>query len=194
MLCSGRLHMYEGYSNAECLQLISILHGLGVASVVITNAAGGLHWKYKVGDIAMVTDTIDFTFASQPAVSQSHQCTDAWAASKDFQQRIMDLCALRGIPLHSGTYCQVSGPSYETRAEIRMLRKIGADLVGMSTVRELRLATSLGMRAVAFSMVTNTLTDTVQRSVTHEEVLDVAFQAGSSLNRIIGCCLELEHA
>lgn len=185
VVCSGRLHMYEGHNHGACMQLVTILHALGLKTLIITNAAGGLHWRYRAGDIALITDTIDMTFAREhlPLAGLKRETSDS--RSRQLMNTVIEQCALQNLDLETGTYCQVSGPSYETRAEIRMLRRIGADLVGMSTVRELRHAHALGMRAIGYSMVTNTLSDSVHRLVTHDEVLDVAAMAGTYLNSIL---------
>lgn len=192
LVCSGRLHAYEGYEHSPCMQLVDLMHGLGVKTVIITNAAGGLHWRYSPGDIALITDTIDLTFLGStkhefPATSKA-----CLIAENDLHTSVMEACALQHLALETGTYCQVLGPSYETRAEIRMLRRLGADLVGMSTVREQRHAQRLGMMTLAFSMITNTLSDTMQRSVTHDEVLDVASTSGQHLSKIITSLLSQE--
>ncbi len=185
LVCSGRLHAYEGYEHTSCMQLIDFMHALGVMTVIITNAAGGLHWRYSPGDIALITDTIDLTFLGStlhgyPAIPEACLPSD-----NGLHASVLDVCSKQHLALETGTYCQVLGPSYETRAEIRMLRRLGADLVGMSTVREQRHARSLGIATLAFSMVTNTLSDSIQRSVTHDEVLDVASCAGQHLSSII---------
>lgn len=187
VVCSGRIHAYEGYSDSHCLQLVDLLSGIGVSTVIITNAAGGLHWRYHPGDVALITDMIDLTFLGPQPTSGIH--ANAMEQSLRMQDLIMDGCARNGLALETGTYCQLTGPSYETRAEIKMLRKLGADLVGMSTVREIRYAQSLGIVATAFSMITNTLSETIHRSVTHAEVLDVAAAAGNHLSRIIDVTL-----
>jgi purine-nucleoside phosphorylase len=172
------------------MQLIALMHAIGVTTLVITNAAGGLHWRYSAGDIALITDTIDFTFLPGPS-SSLYAIEPLLANNAVTAQSVLEHCSSNHLSLESGTYCQVLGPSYETRAEIRMLRKLGADLVGMSTARELRLAGRLGMNAIGFSMVTNTLTDSQSRSVTHNEVLDVASAAGTHLSSIIDATIRL---
>ena len=192
LVCSGRLHAYEGHEHTSCMQLIDLLHAAGIRTVIITNAAGGLHWRYVPGDIALITDTIDLTFLGSTRHGYTSVPDPCLLVDHDLQTSILETCAQQHIALETGTYCQVLGPSYETRAEIRMLRRLGADLVGMSTVREQRHARSLGMATLAFSMVTNTLSDTMQRSVTHDEVLDVASSAGHHLSTIITTLLTQE--
>jgi len=186
VVCSGRIHAYEGHSDVQCLQLIDVLTCLGVTSVIITNAAGGLHWRYQPGDVALITDTIDLTFLGPQPTSRNNPSIQRSPLLRD---SILESCARNGLALETGTYCQLTGPSYETRAEIKMLRRLGADLVGMSTVREIRYAQSLGHNVAAFSMITNTLSETIQRSVSHAEVLDVAGSASNHLTRIIDTTL-----
>ena len=192
IVCSGRFHQNEGYADNVCMQLVLMLCRLGVRRLIITNAAGGLHWRYRVGDIALITDTIDFTFRHQLLAARELASNDVRGNNQQTYKAIIERCTRAGIDLETGTYCQLAGPSYETRAEIRMLRTIGAELVGMSTVRELRYAESLGISTTAFSMVTNTLTDAQMRSVSHGEVLEVAERAAERLTAIINCCLEME--
>jgi len=190
VLCSGRLHPYEGHSEAQCMQLVTLMRALGITTLIITNAAGGLHWRYSPGDIALITDTIDLTFLPGYRHDLFSDGTPFNRTAFDATS-VLERCSAMHLALETGTYCQVLGPNYETRAEIRMLRKLGADLVGMSTARELRMARRLGINAVGFSMVTNTLTDSHRRSVTHSEVLDVATAAGTHLSSIIDTTIQV---
>lgn len=192
LVCSGRLHAYEGHGHSSCMQLIDFMHALGIKTVVITNASGGLHWRYTPGDIALITDTIDLTFLGSTKHGYPALPAACLPFDDELHRSVMQTCAMQQLALETGTYCQVLGPSYETRAEIRMLRRLGADLVGMSTVREQRHAQSLGMTTIALSMVTNTLSDTIQRSVTHDEVLDVASTASQHMSTIISTLLTQE--
>lgn len=189
VVCSGRLHLYEGYAENVCMQLVYLMHDLQVSLLMITNAAGGLHWRYKPGDIALITDSIDLTFMGPQPYSLSH--STSISQDEISYVELLQTCAHANLPIQSGTYCQVTGPNYETRAECRMLRRIGAELVGMSTVREMRLARQLGLKTLAFSMITNTLSDTVRRCVTHDEVLDIATLSRSTLTRLLDKCITL---
>jgi purine-nucleoside phosphorylase len=190
VLCSGRLHPYEGHTETQCMQLVTLMHAIGVTTLIITNAAGGLNWRYSAGDIALITDTIDLTFLAMPS-SGVYSDTPLFPGNTLDVESLLEHCCSKHLALETGTYCQVLGPNYETRAEIRMLRKLGADLVGMSTAREMRLARRLGINAIGFSMVTNTLTDSQRRSVTHSEVLDVASAAGARLGSIIDATIHV---
>jgi purine-nucleoside phosphorylase len=156
---------------------------LGVRSHILTNACGGLHPTLRVGDIVVVTDTVNWTsrtISTGTHGSGTHAVVDAaWAA--DLTER----CWTRGRAVRNGTYVQVTGPSYETRAEIRMFRRIGADVIGMSTAVEAAWAARIGAHVAVISLVTNTLTDAEQRLVSHDEVIEASRSARPALLEVL---------
>lgn len=185
LLCSGRFHLYEGHSRQTSLMLIDVAHRLGISRAVIMNAVGALNSKLRVGQIVTPIDLLEMfipagTTGRAPGVIQEHS---------DWLHRCTQRCLQHGIVLTPATYVQVLGPSYETRAEARMLRRIGADVVGMSTATEAHRARELGMDVVVLSLVTNVLTDSSEHAVTHAEVIEAARNASRRLSDAIEHCV-----
>lgn len=184
LVFTGRCHLYEGRPISDVLAQIDVIASLGISSVVITNATGGLHPMLRVGDIALASDIIDLTFAPLSAPFQRPGGID-----EQWRRATRTEALLRGSATAEGVLVQVTGPSYETRAEIGMLRRMGADLVGMSTVVEAKRAHTLGLRTLVCSMVTNVLSDTIHRTVTHDDVLDAAGLAMASMSTVLGAAV-----
>lgn len=189
-LFTGRVHLYEGHTASVVAQQLALMNLLGCSSVVLTNASGGLNPARTVGDVVIVSDIINWTFRSisrQPLQGHRPSSTvldDRW------QHAILSASTREGVQLNRGMFVQMLGPSYETRAEIRMLRKCGADLVGMSSGVEARWASSIGMRVAMISLVTNTLTDTTVRTVSHDEVLEAGRIAEARVCMAVRCAIE----
>lgn len=178
----GRAHFYEGYSMQEVTFPIRVMHFLGIHTVILTNAAGGINPQYRVGDLMLIEDHINLPgmVGANPLLGPNDDSIGerfvglAQAYDRSLRKIAQDIAQQHDIPLHTGVYCAVSGPSFETPAEIRMLRTIGADTVGMSTVHEVLVARHAGMRVMACSGVTNeaiTAVDT-EFETNHEEVLE----------------------
>ena len=187
---AGRSHLYEGYSPAQVTLGVRVLHGLGVKSIVFTNAAGGINLSYGQGALVLISDHINLQ-GSNPLIGPNDDSlgprfpdmSDAYSAEcRAIAHRVADEL---GIPLADGVYAAVSGPSYETPAEIRYLRTIGADLVGMSTVPEVIVANHLGLRAVAISCVTNMAAGILPQKINHEEVLETGRKVRDTLVRFL---------
>jgi purine-nucleoside phosphorylase len=176
IVLSGRTHAYEGYSQREVTILIRACIGLGVETLVLTNASGGLNPAFDAGDVMLINDTINLS-GDNPLTGPNLETlgprfvpmTDAWDG--DLRRLAREAARRAGVELREGVYIMLSGPNYETRAEMRMLRVIGGDAVGMSTVPELLVARHAGARVLGFSLVTNKATEDVDHEVTHEEVL-----------------------
>jgi purine-nucleoside phosphorylase len=176
IVLSGRTHAYEGYSQREVTILMRACIALGARTLVLTNASGGLNPAFDAGDVMLINDTINLS-GDNPLVGPNLEqlgprfvpMTDAWDA--DLRRLARDAAARAGLELREGVYIMLSGPNYETRAEMRMLRIIGGDAVGMSTVPEVLVARHAGARVLGFSLVTNKATEDVDHEVTHEEVL-----------------------
>jgi purine-nucleoside phosphorylase len=178
LVLSGRAHAYEGYSQREVTILLRACLMLGVTTVVLTNASGGLNPDFDPGDVMLIRDTINLSGDNPlfgPNLSNLGQrfvpMTDAFDAGLRTAAR--DAAQRAGIGLREGVYIMLSGPNYETRAEMRMLRTLGGDAVGMSTVPEVLVARHAGARVLAFSLVTNKATEDIDHEVTHEEVLEM---------------------
>jgi purine-nucleoside phosphorylase len=184
LVFTGRTHLYEGRGADAATAQIDLIAGLGIRRVIVTNAVGGLHPSGSVGDIALPDDVIDLTFSPWHHAAPMRTSIDhTWWA------RTRAIALAQGIATTTGTLVQVSGPSYETRAEIRMLRRMGADLVGMSTAIEVKRACALSMRALVCSMVTNVLTDTERRTVTHDDVLGAAERSVHAMSSVIAAAV-----
>lgn len=178
----GRAHFYEGYSMQEITFPIRVMKELGIGTVILSNAAGGINPAYRVGDVMLIEDHINFPgmVGANPLMGPNDESLGerfvglAQAYDKELRQVAIEVAQEHAIPLHSGVYCALSGPSFETPAEIRMLRMLGADTVGMSTAHEVLVARHAGMRVMACSGVTNVAIDSVdsQFETNHEEVLE----------------------
>ncbi len=177
----GRAHFYEGYHMQEVTFPIRVMHALGIDTLILTNAAGGINPAYDVGDVMLIEDHINIPgmVGANPLMGPNDdEIGERFVGLAQTYDRELRRLALRvasdqGIRLHSGVYCALSGPSFETPAEIRMLRTLGADTVGMSTVHEVLVARHAGMRVMACSGVTNKAIDVIdsQFETNHVEVL-----------------------
>jgi len=189
----GRLHVYEGHSVEKATYPIRLLSGLGVQRLVITNAAGGIHPDNVPGTLMWITDHIAFAFRQVPtSTTTSGRPTDADRHPYDLSwtKRAQKLADSMDIPTRSGTYLWTLGPSYETKAEIRMFATMGADAVGMSTVPEVIVARGLGMRVIGISTITNFAAGLGQETLDHQEVLEVGRQVRNDLQRLIVAIVE----
>lgn len=173
----GRVHLYEGYTAHQVAFPVRVLARLGVRAVVATNAAGGINADYGKGALVVLRDHINLqgqnplTGANDERLGLRHpDMTDAYSAQ--FRQLALDEAQQIGVEAHEGVYAAVAGPSFETPAEIRFLRTIGADLVGMSTVPEVIAARHLGVEVLAISCVTNMAAGMTGEKITAEEVLE----------------------
>lgn len=181
-LLAGRFHTYEGYSPEEIVFPIRVLKLLGVRTLFLSNAAGSVNPGYRVGDIVVIRDHISF-FMPNPLLGRNWpelgprfvDMSDAYDAGLRERARIIALA--QGFELHEGVYTAVTGPTYETPAEYRMLYTLGADLVGMSTIAETIAARHLGMRVFALSVVTDLGYPEQPHPITHDQVLQAAKEA-----------------
>ncbi|MGC9371952.1 MAG: purine-nucleoside phosphorylase [Thermovirgaceae bacterium] len=186
----GRLHYYEGYSMADVTFPVRVLGEWGVENYIATNASGGINHGFRPGDIVLVHDHINF-LGENPLRGANE---DDWGPrfpdmSAVYDEGLMETaerCASRtGIQLRRGIYIAFGGPSFETPAEIRMARQMGADAVGMSTVPEVIVARHMGMRVCVFSCVANYAAGMTGKSLSHEEVLDAMQKTSGRLVRLL---------
>lgn len=178
----GRAHFYEGYTPQQITFPIRIMRLLGVQTVILTNAAGGLNKAWNVGDLMLIVDHINFMgmAGTNPLIGPNDDTfgprfpnmTDAYDRALRLLAR--QVAQENGLPLREGVYVGLAGPTFETPAEVRMLRVIGGDAVGMSTVQEVLVARHMGMRVMACSGITNIAVDTIDSDMetNHEEVLE----------------------
>lgn len=190
---AGRAHLYEGYTAHQAVYGIRTLRELGVESIILTNAAGGINRNYKPGDLVLISDHINLLgqnpLSGPNDVSLGPRFPDmSEAYDKSFRAIARTAGAQMGLTLAEGVYVAVPGPSYETPAEIRYMRTIGADLVGMSTVPETLAANHMGMKVLGISCVTNHAAGVIDQKLNHSEVLEVGERMKSTL---IGLLREL---
>ena len=175
---AGRVHLYEGYTAQEAVYGIRALGRLGVKSLVLTNAAGGIRPEYEPGQMVLISDHINL-LGQNPLIGTNDESLGprfpdmSEAYSRKFRDTAREAGRSIGLELTEGVYAALPGPSYETPAEIRYLRSIGADLVGMSTVPETIAANHMGMSVLGVSCVTNHAAGVIDRKLDHREVLDV---------------------
>jgi purine-nucleoside phosphorylase len=190
IVLAGRAHLYEGYSARQVTFGIRELHRRGVRSLVLTNSAGAINLKYRPGELVLISDHINLLGVNPLAGANEEllgpRFPDMSAAyARAYRELARHTGEELGIALEEGVYAAVPGPSYETPAEIRYLRIIGADLVGMSTVPETIAANHMGMRVLGISCVTNMAAGVLPRKLDHSEVLEIADRARGKLTRLL---------
>jgi purine-nucleoside phosphorylase len=191
---AGRAHLYEGYSPYQVTFGVRVLKTLGVRSLVLTNAAGGINLNLARGGLVLITDHINLQGVN-PLLGPNDDSLGprfpdmSEAYSRDYRALALATAAELGISLSAGVYAALSGPSYETPAEIRYLRIIGADLVGMSTVPEVIAANHMGMKTLAISCVTNMAAGILAQKINHEEVLQTGRAVRGTLVRLLKALL-----
>ena len=188
LVFQGRVHCYETGNIETTLYPIRIARALGITTLIVTNAAGGVNENFQAGDLMLITDQINLTFEN-PLKDNEHRTrpTDPDKSGQSFVQVsnielynrylrdiITKVAQEKSIDIQRGIYCGVLGPSYETAAEIEMIRRIGGEAVGMSTVNEVSLAVALGMRVAGVSCITNMATGISSEKLSHAEVTKVA--------------------
>jgi purine-nucleoside phosphorylase len=187
---AGRAHLYEGYTAEEVVFGIRVLGRLGVRSLVVTNASGGINPAFCPGQLALISDQINL-LGHNPLTGPNDErlgprfpdMTEAY--SKSCREVARTAGREMGLDLPEGVYAAVAGPCYETPAEIRYLRVIGADLVGMSTVPEVIAANHLGMRVLGISCVTNAAAGVLDQKLDHAEVLAAGENMKGTLTELL---------
>lgn len=183
-IMAGRSHFYEGYSLDQLVLPVFLLHALGVRTVVLTNAAGAINPDYRPGDIVLISDHLNLLGRNPLTGPNNDSLGPRFPDMTEVYDADLRALARKvtGEELPEGVYAAVPGPSYETPAEVRMLKTLGADLVGMSTVPEAIAARYLGMKVIGLSSVTNAAAGLGQGKLDHAEVVEV----GKSIrNRLI---------
>lgn len=188
LIAQGRRHLYEGLSAHEVTAGIRFMHGLGVRRVVLTNAAGAIKDSMAVGELMLITDHLNLQ-GTTPLLGGPHFHDMSEVYSLSWRERFLAAAAQSAIPLHEGVYAALLGPQYETPAEIRMLRTLGADAVGMSTVLEAIQARALGMEVAGISMLTNWAAGLKPQTLDHSEVMAVGKQASVQLAELLKAAL-----
>lgn len=187
---AGRAHLYEGYSPGRVTYAMRVLWILGIRRVILTNAAGGINLAYGQGALVLISDHINLQGVNPLAGANEDDFGPRFpdmseAYSREYRALAQSVGAELGIELPEGVYAAMLGPSYETPAEIRFLRTIGADLVGMSTVAETIVANHMGMKVLAISCVTNMAAGILPQKINHEEVLETGRHVREKFVRLL---------
>ena len=179
LVMQGRFHYYEGYAMDEVTLPIRVMKKLGIETLIVTNASGGINENFHVGDLMFIRDHINF-FGTNPLIGKNYEEFGSrfpdmsYAYNPEMIQLGEQVALNLGIPCQKGIYIGVSGPSYETPAEIKAFRRMGADAVGMSTVPEVIVASHMRMRVLGISCVTNMAAGVLPEPLRHEEVMETA--------------------
>jgi purine-nucleoside phosphorylase len=186
---SGRFHVYEGHPAALAAFPVRVFHALGAHDLFVSNAAGGISPKLAVGDLMMISDHLNL-MGTNPLVGDAQEgevrfpdMTDAY--NPGLRWLLRATAESLGIQLREGVYAGLLGPSYETPSEVKMLRLLGADAVGMSTVPEVIVARALGMRVAGVSCITNAAAGVTGAALSHEEVLETTHQVSASFEALV---------
>jgi purine-nucleoside phosphorylase len=186
----GRFHLYEGHSAATVALPVRMAHRLGAKVLVVTNAAGGVNPRFRAGDLMLIEDHLNYT-GTNPLVGAPGAFVDLTEAySRRLRRLALTVAKRQQLTLLRGVYAALLGPSYETPAEVRALRRLGADAVGMSTVLEVIAARHLDMEVLGVSCITNRAAGLAGKKLSHEEVLATGELAGVKLTRLLTGILE----
>lgn len=192
----GRVHFYEVGDLNRMLCPVHVAANLGIRKLLVTNAAGGINRHFRPGDLMLITDQINLTFLNPLLpISVSKQFKNGWrrnvsSYNTELQKMIEETAREKHIQLRRGIYCGVLGPSYETAAEVEMVRRIGGDAVGMSTVNEVSLAHALGIKVAGISCITNFATGIGTSPLSHDEVTEVADRVNERFANLVSAIVE----
>lgn len=192
----GRLHFYEGFTQQELTLPIRVLSAIGVKTLILTNAAGGVNTSYQAGDLMLIRDHINYS-GTNPLIGPNlaefgprfPDVSDLYCAHH--RAAIKAAAASAGISLQEGVYMMFAGPNYETPAEVRMARILGADAVGMSTVPEALVAAHSGMEVVGVSCITNMAAGVLPVKLSHGEVVETAARVHDTFHSLVDVILRV---
>lgn len=195
IVMQGRVHFYEGYSMQELAVPVQTLCALGVETLIITNASGGINEAYQPGELVLVTDHIKLDLDSPLRGTNPEELGDRFFdMTQAYTPALLDIARKAaeetGMSLPDGVYAYMGGPQFETPAEIRMLRLLGADLVGMSTVPEVITAAHCGMKVLAISCVTNMAAGMNGAELDHDSISVVSEKVGQRFERLMDAIIE----
>ncbi|GEK33706.1 purine-nucleoside phosphorylase [Kurthia sibirica] len=186
----GRFHYYEGFSMQEVTFPVRVMKALGIENIIITNACGAINTDFKPGELMIISDHLNLV-GGNPLIGPNNDELGTRfpdlsnVYNRDLRQLAKDTAAQQNLKINEGVYAWWSGPTYETPAEIRMIRTLGADAVGMSTVPEAIVATHAGMKVLGISCLTNMAAGILDQPLNHDEVLDVAGKVRASFIQLI---------
>lgn len=186
---SGRFHMYEGHDASLAGFPARVLHALGARVLIVSNAAGGMHETVEPGTLLLIADHVNLMFRNPLIGPVEDGDTRFPDMSEPYDRELRALAQAvakeMGITLAEGVYFGLLGPTYETRAEVKMLQRLGADVVGMSTVPEVIVARALGMRVLGFSCVTNLACGLAAAPITHDDVIETTARVAASFQLLV---------
>jgi len=194
IVMQGRVHLYEGYSAQEVAFPMRVFGRMGIRAVVLTNAAGGINLRYQQGALVVISDHINLQGTNPLAGTNDGRFGERFpdmthAYAKEYRAMAREEAAKLGMTLHEGVYAALLGPSYETPAEIRYLRTMGADLVGMSTACESIAARHMGIKVLAISCVTNMAAGILDQPLSHQEVMETGERVKTSFEALLRAVL-----
>ncbi|WP_241154423.1 purine-nucleoside phosphorylase [Staphylospora marina] len=190
VVMSGRFHLYEGHDPAKAAFPIRVMKEIGVETVLVTNAAGGVNESFEPGDLMIINDHINLMFRNPLIGPNDDELGPRFpdmstAYDPELRKLARNVAEAEGIAIREGVYAAVLGPSYETPAEIRMIRKIGGDAVGMSTVPEVLVARHAGIRVLGISCISNMAAGILPQPLTHEEVMETTGRVKATFIRLV---------
>lgn len=196
VVLQGRIHFYEGLPQSEITLSIRVLAAIGVKTLILTNAAGGVNTSFSPGDLMLISDHINYSFFN-PLIGPNlddfgprfPDASDIYTAR--LRASVQKAAASAGLRLQEGVYMMFSGPSYETPAEIRMARILGADAVGMSTVPEALVAAHCGMQVLGISCITNMAAGVLPQKLDHAEVMETAARVHDLFQSVLDLALSV---
>jgi len=190
VIMQGRVHFYEGYSIQDVVLPIRLMKLMGAEVLFLTNAAGGINYDFQAGDLMLITDHIS-TFVPSPLIGANIDQLGVRFPDmsniydKDLQKKIKGIAKGLGIPLQEGVYIQLTGPAYESPAEVRMCRILGGDAVGMSTACEALAANHMGMKICGISCISNLACGMTDKPLSHKEVQEAADKAAPRFKKLV---------
>jgi purine-nucleoside phosphorylase len=191
----GRFHFYEGYRMEDVVFPVWVFKALGVEKLIVTNAAGGVNTDFRPGDLMLIRDHINYTNNNpligpniEPFGPRFPDLSEAY--SREMAEIVKESAKKNGIKLQEGTYLLMTGPSYETPAEIRACRIMGADAVGMSTVPEVIAANHCGIKTIGISCITNMAAGILDQPLNHKEVIETADRVAECFSKLIKTMVE----
>lgn len=189
----GRIHYYEGYTMQQTVRPIRLLHEMGCDTIFLTNAAGGINSTFRAGDFMVIRDHIS-SLVPSPLIGTNYPAGTRFpdmshVYDDELSQKIVKCAAKLGIPLKEGVYIQLTGPNYETPAEVRMCRTLGGDAVGMSTANEAMAAVHCGMKVCGISFISNLACGISPEPLDHNDVAKAAVKAAPLFNALLKECI-----
>lgn len=186
----GRFHYYEGYDLDQVTFPVRVMAGLGIKSLIVTNAAGGVNTDFQPGDLMIINDHINFT-GRNPLIGENLEDSGprfldmTWAYDREYMNLARDAGKKLGLDIKSGVYMWLTGPTYETPQEVKMTRTLGADAVGMSTVPEVIIANHEAIKVLGISCITNMASGILDQPLDHKEVVETSMRVKDDFQKLI---------